>query len=186
RGRARALLRRGRAGLGPAPPGRGQRGRPATDARCRIRPARGTDLAQVRAIEEQIFSDPWSLGDFRESLAAGIPFLVAVTDAEPGDVAGYAIAHAAADEGEILNLGVASQQRRRGIARALVDAVLEELGTRGVRTVFLEVRDSNSAARRLYAQRGFREVGRRSRYYRQPVEDAVVLRAAISAAASRA
>ena len=130
-----------------------------------------------------MFSDPWSRRDFRECVAAEIPFLVAECD---GAVGGYGIAHSAADEGEILNLGVAVAQRRRGLGRALVERLLADLGARGVRSVFLEVRESNTAARRLYEMLGFREVGRRSRYYRRPVEDAVVLRAAISAAAGRA
>lgn len=93
-------------------------------------------------------------------------------------VAGYAVAHHAADEGEILNLAVAPAHHRRGIGRALVEEVLARLAARGVRAVFLEVRASNTAARALYAGVGFREVGRRARYYRRPVEDAIVLRAA--------
>lgn len=98
-----------------------------------------------------------------------------------GVVAGYIIAHCAADEGEILNLGVAAAHRRQGIGRALVERVLQELAGRGVRTVYLEVRASNAAARQLYESLGFGEVARRSGYYRRPVEDAVVLRAAIPA-----
>ncbi len=116
--------------------------------------------------------------DFRECIAAGVPFLVAVAGA---DVAGYAIAHVAADEGEILNLGVAAAHRRRGVGRRLVQAMVATLAARGAAAVYLEVRESNAAARGLYQELGFREVGRRSRYYRQPVEDAILLRAAISA-----
>jgi len=112
-------------------------------------------------------------------VATGVPFLVAVADG--GDIAGYAIAHAAADEGEILNLGVGPAHRRRGAGRELVRAMMETLATRGVRAVYLEVRESNVAARELYDRLGFREMGRRSRYYRRPVEDAILLRAAISA-----
>jgi [ribosomal protein S18]-alanine N-acetyltransferase len=130
-----------------------------------------------------VFSDPWSVRDFQECLTAGIPFFVAGRD---GAVGGYGIAHSAADEGEILNLGVAVAERRRGLGRALAERLLQELGVRGVRSVFLEVRDSNVAARGLYETLGFQEVGRRSRYYRRPVEDAVVLRAAISAEAGHA
>jgi [ribosomal protein S18]-alanine N-acetyltransferase len=130
-----------------------------------------------------IFSDPWSRRDFRECVAAGIPFLVAERD---GAVGGYGIAHSAADEGEILNLGVAVAERRRGLGRALAERLLVDLGARGVRSVFLEVRESNAAARGLYESLGFKEVGKRSRYYRRPVEDAVVLRAAISAAIDHA
>src|SRR2546421_2461293 len=91
------------------------------------------------------------------------------------------VAHSAADEGEILNLGVAPTHRRQGIGRALVERVLQELAGLGVRTVYLEVRASNTSARRLYESLGFGEVARRARYYRRPVEDAVVLRAAIAA-----
>ncbi len=112
-------------------------------------------------------------------MATGVPFLVAVADG--GDLAGYAVAHAAADEGEILNLGVAPAHRRRGVGRQLVRAMMEMLAALAVRAVYLEVRESNVAARELYERLGFQERGRRSRYYRRPVEDAILLRAAISA-----
>ena len=125
-----------------------------------------------------MFSDPWSAGDFAECLASGIPFLVAE---QRGAVAGYVIAHGAADEGEIMNLGVAPAHRRRGVGRALVARVLSLLAGGGARVVFLEVRESNAGALRLYQSLGFAEVARRARYYRRPVEDAVVLRAAIPA-----
>jgi len=121
-----------------------------------------------------VFSDPWSANDFTECVSTGVPFLVAE---RRGVVAGYVVAHSAADEGEILNLGVAAAHRRHGIGRELVERALAELTARGVRTVYLEVRASNAAARRLYEALGFAEVGRRSRYYRRPVEDAVVLSA---------
>ncbi len=98
-----------------------------------------------------------------------------------GGVVGYVVAHDAAGEGEILNLAVAPARHRRGIGRALVEGVLAVLSDRGVSEVFLEVRESNAGARALYDSLGFREVGRRARYYRRPLEDAVVLRAAIPA-----
>jgi ribosomal-protein-alanine N-acetyltransferase len=130
----------------------------------------------VHAIELLVFADPWSLGDFRECVTSDSTFLVAET-AE--GVAGYVVALSAADEGEILNLAVAPGGRRHGTGRALVIAVLASLLELGVRNVYLEVRDSNVAARALYAGHGFGEVGRRTRYYRRPVEDAIILRAAI-------
>jgi [ribosomal protein S18]-alanine N-acetyltransferase len=126
-----------------------------------------------------VFSDPWSPGDFGECVASGVAFLVAEAH---GTVAGYVVAHAAADEGEILNLGVAEAHRRRGVGGALVTAVLALLGAQGVRVVYLEARESNTGARRLYESLGFSEVARRARYYRRPVEDAVILRARIGAA----
>lgn len=135
-------------------------------------------MPAVHAIEQAVFSDPWSERDFRECIASGVAFLVA---AAPDGVAGYVVAHHAADEGEILNLAVAPAHHRRGIGRDLVRHVLAALAERGVSQIFLEVRASNTAAHALYAAVGFREVGRRAGYYRRPVEDAVVLRAAIPA-----
>jgi ribosomal-protein-alanine acetyltransferase len=91
------------------------------------------------------------------------------------------LARHAADEGEILNLAVAPAARRRGLGRLLVERALAHLVEAGARAAYLEVRQSNSAARRLYGKLGFQEVGTRVAYYRRPTEDAVVLRAAISA-----
>ena len=135
-------------------------------------------MPAVHTIERAVFSDPWSARDFRECVASDVVFLVA---AAPDGVAGYVIAQDAADEGEILNLAVAPRWHRSGIGRALVERVLAALAGRGASRVFLEVRDSNAAARALYAALGFAEVGRRPRYYQRPVEDAIVLRAAIPA-----
>src|SRR5436305_11327356 len=90
-------------------------GRPAMAAPYRIRPAQPADVAAVAAIERAVFSDPWSADDFSECLAAETPFLVAVRGPT---AAGYAVAHFAADEGEVLNLGVAAAHRRSGIGRA--------------------------------------------------------------------
>lgn len=135
-------------------------------------------MPAVHAIEQAAFSDPWSARDFRECVTSDVVFLVA---AEPEGIVGYLIAQDAADEGEILNLAVAPARQHGGIGRALVQRALALLGGRGVQRVFLEVRESNAAARALYATLGFQEVGRRRGYYRRPIEDAIVLRAAIPA-----
>lgn len=136
-------------------------------------------MPAVHAIEVAVFADPWSVRDFRECVTSDTTFLVAETTE---GVAGYVVALDAADEGEILNLAVAPGGRRHGVGRALVNEVLAVLTERGVRHVYLEVRESNAAARALYAAHGFREVGRRAQYYRRPVENAIILRAAIVAA----
>ena len=94
---------------------------------------------------------------------------------------GYIVGRAVVDQGEILNLGVTLSARRRGIGTALVRRLLEDFGRRGVVSAFLEVRESNLPAQQLYESFGFAAVGRRPRYYQRPTEDAVVLRAAISA-----
>lgn len=149
------------------------------DAPFRIRPAQAADVPGVHAIERAVFSDPWSARDIMDGIDSGIPFLVAEDDG--GTVVGYVVAHFGADEGEILNLGVATVQRRRGVGKALVEQMLGRLRHEGVRSVFLEVRESNAAARRLYEDLGFTPVGRRVDYYRRPTEAAVVLRTAILA-----
>jgi len=129
----------------------------------------------VHAIEQAVFADPWSTQDFRDCVMSDALFLVAEGNGADA-IAGYVVALDAADEGEILNLAVAPAGRRNGLGRALVEGVLEALAERGVRQVYLEVRESNAPARALYAAHGFREVGRRKQYYRRPVEDAIVLR----------
>jgi ribosomal-protein-alanine N-acetyltransferase len=138
------------------------------------------DARGLVAIERRAFGDPWSEASFRESLGAAWSFgLVAEQDA---GVVGYLIAREAVGTGEILNLAVDPAHRRGGIARALLDAGLTVLRQRAVEEVFLEVRVSNDAAQALYHGAGFVAVGRRHAYYRNPVEDALVLRRALSGA----
>jgi ribosomal-protein-alanine N-acetyltransferase len=158
-------------------PKRKPAGRRVTDAPFRIRPAREADVPALVALERIAFTDPWSSADFEEGIASGLSIFVAETGDGP---VGYIVARRVLDEGEILNLGVALPVRRRGVGRALVHRVLTTWAAAGVSAVFLEVRESNLPAQRLYEAFGFQEVGRRRRYYQRPVEDAVVLRAAIS------
>jgi ribosomal-protein-alanine N-acetyltransferase len=138
---------------------------------CRIRAGRTADIDAIVEIEAVSFSDPWSPRMFRAHL--GELFLVAEEDATP---VGYLVGMVVGPEAEILNVAVAPERRGQGIGRALVTAALGELGTRDVRTVYLEVRISNAAAQRLYAGNGFREMGRRRGYYDHPREDAMVMR----------
>jgi ribosomal-protein-alanine N-acetyltransferase len=92
------------------------------------------------------------------------------------EVLGYLIARVIADEAEILNLAVTPDARRRGIGSALLQAGLDHCTRHRVTAVFLEVRESNQQARALYGAHGFRAVGQRAGYYRNPPEDAMVLR----------
>jgi ribosomal-protein-alanine N-acetyltransferase len=135
------------------------------------------DTPALVAVERRCFGDPWSEASFREAVTASWTFgLVAeTTDA----VIGYLIGREAAGTGEILNLAVDPQYRRQGFARSLLDHGLVALQRRGADEVFLEVRTSNHSARALYRDRGFEQVGTRAAYYRNPVEDALVLRLAL-------
>lgn len=133
------------------------------------------DLPAVAAIEREAFSDPWSEKSFRDALAHPSIYFAAARD-DANAVVGYVVAWFVADEGQIANLAVAPSGWGQGIGRALLDSALREAALREASEVYLEVRDSNDRARRLYRSRGFEEVGRRRGYYRHPVEDAIVLR----------
>jgi ribosomal-protein-alanine N-acetyltransferase len=144
------------------------------DVPYRIRSAGLADAAALVAIERRSFSDPWSEPSFREALGSDWTFgLLAETTR---GVAGYLIGREAAGSGEVLNLAVAPEFRRRGIGAALLEAGLAAFRRRRATEVFLEVRESNVSAQAMYLARGFRPVGQRAAYYRNPREDALVLR----------
>jgi len=140
-----------------------------------IEPALRIDVAMIAELERSAFSDPWSPASFESVMDEPAAYIAVARGAE-SRIAGYVVAWFVADEGEIANLAVREPTRRQGIGASLLDAALSEGRRRGAQNMYLEVRESNEAARRLYASRGFDEIGRRKRYYRQPVEDAVVLR----------
>jgi [ribosomal protein S18]-alanine N-acetyltransferase len=146
-----------------------------------IREAGERDLDEVLRIERESFGDPWSRESFRSAVGASrMRFLVA-EEAREGEggarsLVGYVIALMLFDEAEIANIAVSGEARRRGIGGLLLDQALSEAAERGVSAVYLEVRESNMSARALYESRSFANVGRRKRYYRSPVEDALLLR----------
>jgi ribosomal-protein-alanine N-acetyltransferase len=151
------------------------------DAPCRIRDATPADAPRLAELERECFPDPWSEAGIEEVLRHAVGICV-VTEVA-GVVQGYVLARAVADEAEILNVAVAPAWRRHGAARAMLQQVLTALRGRGVAEVFLEVRQSNVAARSLYRDLGFRVAGMRPAYYRRPVEDALVLRRAFNESA---
>jgi [ribosomal protein S18]-alanine N-acetyltransferase len=133
------------------------------------------DLDPVVKLEVVAFADPWTRQAFEAALKERhARFRVARTS--DGALMGYVIAWFILDEGEIANLAVVPTARRRGVARALLEEIIVEAREAGLARLFLEVRESNAAARALYASRGFEPIARRARYYRKPVEDAIVLR----------
>jgi ribosomal-protein-alanine N-acetyltransferase len=147
-----------------------------------VRRAGGADLAAVAAIESLSFSDPWTAEAFASVLKLShMRFFVAeegASEAGTGEpvLLGYVVALVVADEGEIADLAVAPSARRRGIGGVLLDRVAAEAEELGIRALYLEVRESNVAARALYQSRGYAPVGRRRGYYQSPTEDALLLR----------
>jgi ribosomal-protein-alanine N-acetyltransferase len=132
-------------------------------------------------LERRCFADPWAESSFREALESPWTFALVVECA--GGVVGYLVGRDVAGSGEILNLAVAPEHRRAGVARALLADGLDLLRVRGAEEVFLEVRASNTAALDLYGGVGFRPVGMRADYYRNPREDALVLRLGLASPA---
>ena len=138
-----------------------------------IRRMEEKDVPSVVAIERTSFSLPWSETSFMNEIRKqhAISRVAILDDA----VVGYLCAESVMDEGHILNLGVHPQYKKRGIATALVENILEELKLKACRFLYLEVRASNFAAKRLYKSFGFTVVGTRKNYYVAPNEDAVIM-----------
>ncbi len=128
-------------------------------------------LAALAEIERACFHAPWSETMLREELGKGI-FLVAERD---GKAAGYVGCQTVLDEGYITNVAVSPDFRRRGIARALIAELMKKTQEKGLAFVTLEVRESNAAARALYAGAGFVPVGTRKNFYSNPTENAVLM-----------
>ena len=142
-----------------------------------LRRADAVDLDAIVAIERASFTDPpWSRDSFIALVDSPRAYFTVACESPSGDVIGYVVAWFVADEAEIANLAVAPERRGRRVGSRLLDAALAEARLAGARVVHLEVRDSNAAARALYGSRGFSPVGRRRHYYRDPVEDALLLR----------
>jgi len=152
---------------------------PTVKANATIRRGLADDLPAVAAIEQSSFADPWSERSFEELLRSPAAIFLVATHADSETVSGYVIAIAVTDQAEILNLAVVESARRHGLGGALLDAAIEAVSERGAREIFLDVRESNKPALGLYRSRGFAALGRRGKYYRNPVEDALVLRRAV-------
>ena len=150
-----------------------------------VRRARQGDLGAVLEIEGASFADPWTLDAFEAALT--LPhFRFAVAEslghladspAQPvGKIIGYITIVSMAPEAEVANIAVAPTERGGGVGDALLRHGLDGAASEAVKTVYLEVRESNGAARRLYERHGFEVVGRRRGYYDKPREDALILR----------
>lgn len=131
-------------------------------------------VAQVAELERICFADPWSERSVGSELTNPLSlWLVAMVD---GMVAGYVGSQTVCDETDMMNIAVAPECRRQGIAERLVEALVVQLAERGSHCLTLEVRVSNEPARNLYEKLGFVSVGLRRNYYRNPKEDACILR----------
>ena len=131
------------------------------------------DSGAIAELERQIFSDPWSEESITATISTeGSMCYSAISD---GELVGYIIARQIPPEGEIYRIATHPQKRRRGIAaRLLLYAIKTERG-RGLESLFLEVREENTPARKLYTECGFAEIGIRKNYYKNPDDNAIIM-----------
>jgi len=131
-------------------------------------------IGQIEELERCCFSDPWSRAMLEPELSNPLSlWLVAVCD---GQVVGYVGSQSVLDGADMMNIAVHPQYRKQGIAQRLILELIPLLQDRGVKSLALEVRASNKPAICLYQKLGFVQVGCRPGYYRNPKEDAFILR----------
>ena len=131
-------------------------------------------IAQVAELEKICFADPWSEKSIASELENPLSYWLVALDGST--VVGYAGSQTVLGETDMMNVAVRPECRRQGVAEALIEGLIAELKERESHCLTLEVRDSNAPARALYEKLGFLEVGRRKNYYRNPKEDALILR----------
>lgn len=131
-------------------------------------------VPQIALLERECFADPWS----QQSIASELhnPLSLWLVAQEGQTLLGYVGSQTCQDETDMMNIAVSPASRRQGVARALIEALVSALRERGSKQLTLEVRASNGPARQLYESLGFLQVGLRKNYYRNPKEDALILR----------
>ena len=140
-----------------------------------IAPMRSGDIPEILELEKKAPS-AWNEDHFRDELQQPAGFQLVARNEATERIMAVLFGRIVADEAEILKLGVAEFARNKGVRCQLLDFAVNYSSTRGVQNCFLELRASNEAARLLYEKRGFVVVGTRKDYYKEPVEDAILMR----------
>ena len=142
-----------------------------------IRHATAADLPEIRRMEERASTAAhWNAAQYDALFANDAPRRIALVARDDLQLIGFLFARFLAGEWEIENIVVDAPHKKRGIGTTLVRRLLSEAQAAGAASAILEVRESNAAARRLYEKIGFTSEGRRSSYYRDPIEDAILYR----------
>ena len=131
-------------------------------------------VRQIAELEKLCFHDPWSENSIASELGNRLSVWLVALDEEK--VVGYVGSQTVIDETDMMNIAVHPDYRNRGVATELIMELTQQLKKRGSRGLMLEVRESNSAAISLYEKHGFVQVGCRRNYYRNPRENALILR----------
>ena len=139
-----------------------------------IQAMNSSHVTQIAQLEKCCFSDPWSERSIASELENKLAFWLVALEGDM--VVGYIGSQTVMDETDMMNVAVHPDYRRCGVAEALVNGLVAYLQKTGSRCLTLEVRASNAPAIALYGKLGFTEQGRRKNYYRNPKEDALILR----------
>lgn len=131
-------------------------------------------VCQIAELEKLCFSDPWSEKSIETELSCRLSLWLVALEADR--VVGYVGSQTVIDETDMMNIAVHPDYHRRGIAEELINALICALREKGSHALTLEVRASNAPAITLYEKLGFVQIGRRPNYYRNPKEDALILR----------
>ena len=131
------------------------------------------DLLGVADLEQRAMTAPWTLAQLQEEIDAANSMALVAEDGD--NLCGYAFYRSCPPECELLHVVVAPEWRRQNVASSLLLQGFTTLSALGCTDCFLEVRQSNMAARSLYERMGFFQAGTRKQYYQQPVEDALLL-----------
>jgi [ribosomal protein S18]-alanine N-acetyltransferase len=151
----------------------------SSELSCSIERMSEHDLLEVCQIEELTDLSVWGWDAYHQELRASPESIMLVARVDPAvhgfELAGFIVARLAAGEMHVNNVAVRTEFRRSGLGSALLDTTLAEARRRGATVAHLEVRAGNQAAQGLYQRSGFEIVGRRRKYYRNPVEDALLM-----------
>ena len=131
-------------------------------------------VSQIAQLEKMCFSNPWSEKSIATELDSRLSCWLVALDGD--QVVGYVGSQTVIDETDMMNIAVHPDHRRKGVAEMLIGELILALKERGSKALLLEVRASNNPAIALYEKLGFCQVGRRPNYYRNPKEDALILR----------
>ena len=131
-------------------------------------------VPQIAELEKICFNDPWSENSIASELDNRLSYWLVALEGET--VVGYVGSQTVLGETDMMNIAIHPDNRKQGIATELINALIEALNERGSHSLMLEVRASNEPAKSLYLKLGFEVVGIRKNYYRNPREDALILR----------
>jgi ribosomal-protein-alanine acetyltransferase len=142
-----------------------------------IRPATQADLAAMKVLEKHAATAAhWSASQYEALFQGSGPHRVSLIIQEDARVQGFVVARVLGKEWEIENIAIAGRARKRGLGTRLLGELLDLARRQGAGAVWLEVRESNRAARALYEKWAFVETARRPRYYHDPQEAAILYR----------